>query len=402
MVWPGADGFPSPDPAQYQGSTKRPWYHPRWWWSIPGAVLVVAGVAGGVLATRSNPSPTHANATASQSSSGATSNTGNSEAVGTGYLATEPDGVIFLQWTQTGNQLSGSAQYDTLEGTPPNSTVNTQTISVTGSLNGSQITLSFNGGAEVFGTISGGSFSVNFPQQNGQLAPVQFTSATAAQFNQALARLQGNTGSANQNAAAAQQLQKEQQAIDGASQAVSNDISGLQSDASQLSGALGGFGGDIATMQKDLATVAAQEQTVITESHNGTDPNQVCSDSDTDQSDADTVGSDGDTVSSTADGVEGDIRTLRNDISGLQSDFSTLQSDQAALPSYHDGAPGQGAVNEAQASAQGAITAALTEANGDIGQANGYEQQATADAASAAQAGNCVGPTSQYTQPTIS
>jgi hypothetical protein len=401
MVWPGADGFPTPDPGQFQGSTKRPWYRPRWWWSIPGAALVLAGVAGGVLATQSNPAPTHANATASQSSSGANSNTDNSGAVGTGYLATESDGVIFLQWTQTGNELSGSAQYDTLQGTPPNATVNTQTISVTGSLNGSQITLSFNGGAEVFGTISGGSFTVNFPQRDGQLAPVQFAAATAPQFNQALARLQGNTGSANQNAAAAQQIQKEQGTIDGASQAVSKDISGIQNDASQLSQDLGGFGGNLATMQKDLATVAAQEQTVITEAHNGTDPNQVCSDSDTDQSDADTVGSDGDTVSSTADTIEGDINTLRHDISGLQGDFSTLQSDQAVLPSYRDGAPGQGAVNQAQESAQGAINAALGQANGEIGQANSYEQQATADAAAAAQAGNCAGPASQYTQPTI-
>ena len=83
--------------------------------------------------------------------------------------------------------------------------MSTKTITVTGQLQGSTIALSFNGGTEVFGTLSDGSFAVNFPQPDGSLGPITFHSATASDFNQALSALQGNTGSVNSQAAAANQ-----------------------------------------------------------------------------------------------------------------------------------------------------------------------------------------------------
>jgi hypothetical protein len=66
-----------------------------------------------------------------------------------GYLAKEIGAVVFIQWTQSGNNLSGSAQVEALSGSPPNQSVSTNTISVSGQLEGSTITLSFNGGTKV-------------------------------------------------------------------------------------------------------------------------------------------------------------------------------------------------------------------------------------------------------------
>ena len=252
-------------------------------------------------------------------------------AVGNGYLANEPGAVVFIQWTESGTDLTGSAQVETLSGSPPNQTVHTDTLTVSGQLQGSTITLSFNGGTEVFGTLSGGSFTVNFPQTDGSLAPVTFSSATAAQFNQALAELQGNTGSADSQAAAADQLAAERAAIDRASSEVSSQLSGLQSDVSSMNSSLGAFSAQLGQEQADLATEAALEQQVITESQNGTDNNQVCSDADTVASDGDTVDSDGDSVSSDADTTESDVTGVRNDIGNLQGAATALQNAQAAL-----------------------------------------------------------------------
>ena len=322
-------------------------------------------------------------------------------AVGAGYLANESGAVAFIQWTQSGQNLSGTAQVETLSGYPPNQSVSTDTISVSGQFSGSTIRLSFNGGATVFGTLSGGSFTVNFPQTDGSLAPVTFTAATATQFNQALAVLRGHTGSANQNAAEAETDTSEQQSIDKWASSVEGDISGITQDTGTLSSDLGGFTQDLATAKGDLATVAGEEQTVVTESQNGTDNDQVCDDSDTVQDDADTVGDDGDTVSDTADTVETDLSRLRGDISGIQQDFASLQNAQAQQPSYRDNAPSQDGVNQAVAAANAAIAAALNTANDDIAQVNAYETQAYNDAVAAAQAGNCAGPATQYTQPNI-
>ena len=176
----------------------RPWYKPRAWWIIP-AVIVIGGAAAAALVFSQ---PTKAVTT--NHPSGTTTQTTVPDAVGTGYLAQPSDGVVFIQWTESGNRLSGTAQYETLSGSPPNQTVSTQTISVTGQLSGSTITVSFDGGASVFGTLSGGSFTVNFPQNDGSLEPITFQEASATQFNEALASLQGNTSSTDRSAAAAE------------------------------------------------------------------------------------------------------------------------------------------------------------------------------------------------------
>ena len=315
----------------------------RWWVMAGVGVLLIAAVAG-ILATRSSPSPTNAK--------GVVATAPGQPAVGTGYLANESDGVIFLQWTNTDNDLSGTAQVEVLGGSPPNQSISTHTVSVTGQLNGSTITLSFEGGTQVFGTLSGGSFTVNFPQQDGSLAPVTFHSASAAEFNQALAALQGTTGSVNNQAAAAETVTSQQQSIDRSASRVSGDISSLSSDSSQLSGTLDSYAKDLSQAQSDLASEAKLEGQVIAEANAGTGQDQVCTDSDTVASDEDTVASDGDSVSSDADSTESDLNTVRTDISNLQGDFSALQSAQAQRPSYSDGAPSQDQVNQAVAAAR--------------------------------------------------
>jgi hypothetical protein len=91
----------------------------------------------------------------------------------------------------------------------------------TGQFNGSQISLSRNGEADWFGTISGNSFTLDMPQSDGSLAPVTFQKETVAHFNQAVATMNGAAASANAKAnqaaaAAAAEQAREYQADMGA------------------------------------------------------------------------------------------------------------------------------------------------------------------------------------------
>ena len=375
-------------------STARRWYAPRRWWAIAGVVIVGATA---VLTLALAKSPTIATRIARRPNNSTVAN-----AVGSGYLADESNAAFFIQWTRSGNNLSGTAQAESLSGSAPNEVVASSTISVEGQVHGSTITLSFNNGSTVFGTLSGGSFTVNFPQSDGSLAPVTFTSASAVQFNQALSALQRAVGNANISAATAETIASEQQSIDNVAAAVEQDLAGLKAGDESLSNDVGSFANDLAQANTDLGTTVQGEKLVITESENGTNPIQVCSDSITVGSDLITVSSDGDTVSSTADSVESDVSSLRSGISGLQQDFSQLQSAQALQPSYIDGAPSQSEVSQAIATAQSEVAAAIASANAAINQVNSYETQAYNDAVAAAQSGNCAGPASPYIQPTIS
>jgi hypothetical protein len=363
------------------------------------SLILIAGVIGVVIASHSTrPGPTQS--TGQNQSSSTTSPP--ASAVGSGYLAIESDAVAFIQWNQSGNRISGSAQVETLSGSAPSATVSSSTVNVTGDLSGSDITLSFNGGNDVFGTLSSGSFTVNFAQNDGSLAPVTFTSASTSQFNQALTTLENTTASSNQSAAAANTVSSEKQAIGNWTSTVEQDISGIETDEGTLTSDFGGFAGDLTQTRSDLATVAGDERAVDTESQNGTDPDQVCSDSDNLQSDADTVESDGDTLSGTADSVEGDLSTIRSDVSTIQQDFASLQNAESKQPSFSDGAPSEGTVGQSVAMAQSSIATVLQKSNVAIAQVNSYETQAYDDAVAAANAGNCSGPAAPYLQPTIS
>jgi len=353
-AWEGSPGTPPPIPMPSAQPVRNKWYRPTWWWTLPAAVVIAVAVLSILLVPSSNKTKS--------------TGIGSSQPpVGTGYLASEPGGTIFLQWNQTGNAVSGTAQVDNADGNPPNETVSTDTVSVSGQINGSSISLSFNGGNTEFGTISGGSFTINFPQQDGTLAPVTFNSASATDFNQAVGRLHSEVDQANQTAANAAQLQQEQGAIQKAVQAVNDDLSALPKDASSIHEALQSFPGTLSQAQTDLATTASDEQKVKSEGGGGS----ACVDAGTVAVDAGTVSVDDGSAAVDGGGVESALSTARSDVRSLTSDSQAMQMAQSALPSFQAGAPTQGTINQAITSANQSIAAAVAQANGDIDQANG-------------------------------
>ena len=121
--------------------------------------------------------------------------------VGHGFLGTSESEVIFLQFNEgAGGNLTGSMYDDSLSGSPPNESVDTETSSFTGTVAGGQITLDLEGqSAPVFGEMTGSTIRLEVPQSDGGLAEDTFTKATPTQYDASLATLQQQASSDNQS-----------------------------------------------------------------------------------------------------------------------------------------------------------------------------------------------------------
>ena len=91
--------------------------------------------------------------------------------VAPGYLTTSPTGVAFIQWTRSGISLSGSALVVSVTGTVPNEQTTSSSESVSGELNGDQLTFHSSGGCTnpCFGQLTKAGLTLNIPQQGGSL-----------------------------------------------------------------------------------------------------------------------------------------------------------------------------------------------------------------------------------------
>jgi len=327
--------------------------------------------------------------------------------VGSGYLASASNFVDFVQWNDDNGKLTGSAQSVEASGQSPNLTTANRTLVVTGTLSGPSLSLSFDGSALAFGTLSSGSFTLNFPQPGGTLAPLTFQSATAAQFNADVAQLGRGIALANQTAAQAAQVAKEQHAIDSDISTVSGDISSV-SDQSSLTQSVASTQSSLQQEATDLATTQAKQQQVASEASGG-DQTQTCYDASQGvgyQASQGVAYDASQGVEYTASqGVEHDASGLRTAIAGLQQDFNQLQSDEATLTSYSpSGAPTQTQVDQATGAVTAAISSAVATTNGYIDQANADVATAFQYVAQAYQAGGCGAPPTAPTpqQPHIS
>jgi hypothetical protein len=378
-------------------------------WRLPkvvvmaGVVVALIGMAAGIYFGVVRSSLAGHDRYASVPSVGTTSMPPSSAAstlppVGTGYLSTDSGTVIFLQWNQHGDYLSGTAQEDSADGTPPNATVSVDTVEFTGEIHGSSISLSFDGSPMEFGTIASGHFTINFPDSQGDLVPVTFTAASASQFNQAVSTLHDNVRRANQVAANLQALQQAEQQISDDATAVQTDIASLADGETSLTGAVRSVLGALQQESTDLATTKQDEQKVQSEAAQG-DQWQACYDAqqgvayDASQGvayDA-SLGVEFDANQDVAYQIDG----LRHTIGVLQSDFAQFQADSSQVPGYvPTNAPTQAEVSQTVNGVGVAISAAIVTTNGYIDQANADVTTAFQYVAEAYQAGNCGTPPS--------
>jgi hypothetical protein len=269
----------------------------------------------------------------------------------------------------TGGSVSESAQQVDFAGIPANLAVATNTISVQGALHGSSsISVEFNSGPQTFGTFSGNTLVLSFPQTDGTVAPVTFHEASASQYNQAVGNLHASVDASNQTYLNEQQIRKEQQAIENDAAALNTDFNSfkyfLPSDVTSVHAA-------VQQEESDLATTNTMSKNV----------GQVCENAGRTDDEAGVVQDDAGTVENKTYAVATDISSTPRWIQEVQADQAKLQFDEAVLPTYPASAPSAEQVADAVAGYNRDIASAISSVNTDIDSAN-------SDAATAMQVAN--------------
>ena len=279
------------------------------------------------------------------------------------YLCSGITSGELLQWRDSGGDLSGTYQYADLSGQAPSEQVSPSSGNLTGTLDGTAITMSIGLSQDLYGTLSGGQLTLNVPQQNGTIQAVTCSQASIDDWNKAVGALTSQAGSDNQQASQAQAQASHDQAVSNAQSSLSRDVTSLQGDASSLEND-NTLAGDVTTMKQDYQSEQNDWQT--------------------EQNDAGTCG-----VSGDAGGISGDASAIGGDQSALQADIGSLQSngmasvktDISAISSDVSALRNLGATPSANPS--GAIAAgnkALTDAQNAINWATNQGDQIVRDA----------------------
>ena len=170
-------------------------------WSGVGlvvAALLGAGIAS-VLVLRSASDGSHAVA------SPVTSTTTIAAAPpGGGWLSSSTTEVDYLQWTTQGGALQGDLTKVQITGKVPNQRSSLTTQPVTGSVDSRQVTLSVDGSAALYGSLSGTGLAVNWPSSNGTVLAQVFEPVTPGGYDQAVQALLQQAIGANSAGASTQ------------------------------------------------------------------------------------------------------------------------------------------------------------------------------------------------------
>ena len=284
---------------------------------------------------------------------------------------------MFLEYIESKGWLSGSFYDDTASGTPPNESVDNETGGFTGTASQGQLTMNFsNKPSTIFGTLAGGTMTLEEPQSDGSLTEVTLIRATPSKYDKMLNWLESSVNQANaiatQEEQQAQALQQQQQQIDQDAATVSSDESALQDDESALQSDLNSPSSDLAATQSDLK----QEKSDYTteQSDLKTSPSNACGD-------ADNVGGDDQNALGDQENLQADLNdngsdrsTLQGAIKTLSGDWSTYESAQQGLPSYtpQGGAQTRSAEAEAIGAGNQAVSAYQAAVAEDTQTENGY------------------------------
>jgi hypothetical protein len=238
------------------------------------------------------------------------------------YLCSGSTSDELLQWRSSGGYLSGTYQYADLSGQAPQEQVSSNSGNLSGTLDGTAITVSIGLSQDLYGTLSGGQLTLNVPQQDGTIQAATCNQATVNDWNSAVASLNSQAGSDNKAQASASAAAATQQQIAALQSGLQSDVTTLAQDAARLDGD-NSLAGDVQAMKNDLGTEQKDYATV---------QNDTCSSAGgSRETDASTVDTDASTVDTDQSTVQTDISSLQNnqvssDISKVQGDVSQLKS----------------------------------------------------------------------------
>jgi len=290
-----------------------------------------------------------------------------------GYLASGSDYVLFIQFTNTNGTLMGEwNEADVVS----NTSTNIQQVipfhtSFSATLNGTQFNLEVNGHTYA-GSFNGNNVTIEFPQQDGTLAPITLTPASIDDYNTAITNLQNSVNQGNQNSADAQATANTMAAT---TTATTDEQNRLNYDLTNIGGAIGSLQSDA-----DFSSILKQYSDEMSQMQH--DYQQEQSDANGGCANYGTVGSDDGTVQSDEGSIESIDGSLQSQTSSMQSDLANVE-DFLQKIQQHWNDLGKVAPNVSQHDIDAAVqkgTNALNQAKANLqsaqNQADGFDNQA--------------------------
>lgn len=297
------------------------------------------------------------------------------------------NGALFIQWTRTGNAVTGTLSEAYTNLSDPTQ-AQSESHPFTGVISGSSVTLTLDSGDNWNGTLNGSGITLSYTNSDGSLQTFDFRPASVADYNAAVAAVQGTAAGAQKRQAQREAVAQLKQRIEDEGSTVANDMQQLMQDVASARNDLSGMADDVATTATDTNGTYKAMQSVLAEAakYPGGNYGGVCADADGVTADADGVSADNDGVSADMQSLDYDLNSIAGDISKLSEDSRAFQADHQALPSYQPANPvDQGAVSQAITSAQTAMASVrrtrvgyVAKAKSLLKTANGYAAQAQA------------------------
>ena len=270
------------------------------------------------------------------------------------YLATGAGWADYIQWDNSG---TGTLTSETLTGTAPQETVQSNRTPITVTVNGSQV--DFVGLNPQYGTLSNNVLSLQVQNPDGTLGTDTFNPAGQDAFNKAVSALQTQASSAN-SLALQQQAQASTQAGNTAAEnTASSDMTAL-ANADNFSADLSKLAGDVSQTNTDLAGEKSDAANGV-DGPGGTPCYNLESVVDYDAQSNVEYDATSNLGYDLQNGIGSDIATARQDIATLGHDLASLKAA---------GLPAPAGASATIATARQAISNAIATANGDIAQVN--------------------------------
>jgi hypothetical protein len=267
----------------------------------------------------------------------------------TTYLCSGSTNDTLLQWRDSTGGLSGTYESAQLSGQAPSEQVNSSSGELSGTLNGTAITLSIGLSQSLYGTLSNGQLTLNVPQSDGTIRAGTCNQSSLSDWNKAVTSLSSQASSDNDTANQQAAQQQHDQQVSQAQRSLAGEVSSLESDSTTLNND-NSLADTVSQMKSDYGQEQSEWQTVQSDScqNKSYDAGTVGYDAGTVNYDLGTLNYD---VTSLQDGG---IQTVRDDLSKVSSDISTIQN-LGATPATNS-SPAVAAGNKALTSAASAIS----------------------------------------------
>jgi hypothetical protein len=323
------------------------------------------------------------------------SDLGATAATNPGWVYRDSTQASYLQWTQTGDTITGSLTTTYL---PPEATeTQTENRALTGAIQGDSITLSLpsGGGTNLAVQKSGANLVVSWPDTDGTLQPLKFVTGTSGDYNAAVAALHQRLTSNLQASASAAADAFAQGAVNSAAthqvqayKDLTSAVTALQTDLASPGPASQELAAEAADL-KVTQNAAAKVKSEAAKAQPG-DP-EVCINASGVQIDAGSVLIDQNSVTIELNSLDQDATAVTRAVADMSAAQTKLTNSTLAAPDYQPSITPSSTfkIQAAKSAASTAVAAAATTKQNTKANAQSLYNQAKAAADSATKAAGC-------------